>query len=393
MSYAIIRNRKYKRENLKGIFRHNERKNINYSNENIDKTKSCFNYSIKSPKYSYEKEFDRLKERYNLKGQIKSVSNIACEYIITSDKEFFERIGQNETKRYFETAYQFVSQYKNLGEQYILSANVHLDDETSHLHLVFIPIIHTKDKYGNEIDKIACSEFWKEKDSYRQLQDSFYEYMISHNFDLKRGHLKEETGRNHIETSELKMITNFEETKKLLNDMTFELPAVPSISDIHKLSIKRDEKIIEKIIKPKDNLINELYHNNLLLHQELLRQAKLVEDAEAYQKEKKKLVSYNDELYKQVENLKSEFKEKELDLKFEYQSQIENLEKENSKLHKIIDKFYKIVEKFIDWVCEKFDLGDSKELIRDFEEETRISLDAEKQVQKEDKEKEWNLGR
>ena len=30
MSYAIIRNTKYKRENLKGIFRHNERRNKNY---------------------------------------------------------------------------------------------------------------------------------------------------------------------------------------------------------------------------------------------------------------------------------------------------------------------------------------------------------------------------
>lgn len=36
MSYAIIRNAKYKRENLKGIFRHNERRNKNYSNKNID---------------------------------------------------------------------------------------------------------------------------------------------------------------------------------------------------------------------------------------------------------------------------------------------------------------------------------------------------------------------
>ena len=34
MSYAIIRNTKYKRENLKGIYRHNERKNKNYSNDN-----------------------------------------------------------------------------------------------------------------------------------------------------------------------------------------------------------------------------------------------------------------------------------------------------------------------------------------------------------------------
>ena len=37
MSYAIIRNAKYKSENLKGIYRHNERRNTNYSNKNIDK--------------------------------------------------------------------------------------------------------------------------------------------------------------------------------------------------------------------------------------------------------------------------------------------------------------------------------------------------------------------
>ena len=121
MSYAIIRNVKYKRENLKGIYHHNERRNKNYSNKNIDKERSYLNYSIKSPKYSYEKEFDLIKERYNLKGQIKVVSNIACEYIITSDRQFFDEIGENETKRYFETAYNFVTEYKNLGEVYLSS--------------------------------------------------------------------------------------------------------------------------------------------------------------------------------------------------------------------------------------------------------------------------------
>ena len=99
MSYAIIRNVKYKRENLKGIYRHNERRNKNYSNKNIDKEKSYLNYSIKSPKFSYEKEFDLMREKYHLKGQIKVVSNIACEYIITSDKQFFDEIGEEGTKR------------------------------------------------------------------------------------------------------------------------------------------------------------------------------------------------------------------------------------------------------------------------------------------------------
>ena len=40
MSYAIIRNTKYKRENLKGMFRHNERRNRNYSNNNIQNNSS-----------------------------------------------------------------------------------------------------------------------------------------------------------------------------------------------------------------------------------------------------------------------------------------------------------------------------------------------------------------
>ena len=66
MSYAIIRNQKYKRENLKGIFRHNERKNENYSNKNIDKEKSHLNYSLKDPKYSYEKEFERIRKEYKM---------------------------------------------------------------------------------------------------------------------------------------------------------------------------------------------------------------------------------------------------------------------------------------------------------------------------------------
>ena len=37
MSYAIIRNANYKRDNLPGLYKHNERKNTNYSNKDINK--------------------------------------------------------------------------------------------------------------------------------------------------------------------------------------------------------------------------------------------------------------------------------------------------------------------------------------------------------------------
>ena len=391
MSYAIIRNTKYKRENLKGIYRHNERRNKNYSNANIDKEKSYFNYSIKSPKYSYEKEFDLMREKYKLKGQIKVVSNIACEYIITSDKEFFETIGEEETKRYFETAYNFVAEYKKLGEQYIMSAKVHMDEETPHMHLIFLPVVHTQDKKGNDVDKIACSEFWKEKDSYRHLQDAFYQYMTSHKFQLERGLPKEETGREHIDLKEYKEITNFDKTKEKLQNIKLELPNIPDIADISKFSMKRDEKILEEIIKPKDNLINELYKDNLSMHQELLRQAKMVEKAEKYEIERDKIIADNKELHNQVDNIKSEYKEKEFDLEWKYKSKIKSLEKENIHLHKVVDKFKETIGKFITWICKKFDMGAEDNLIKDFEKDTRISLDAEKQLKCEEREKDWEL--
>ena len=393
MSYAIIRNTKYKRENLKGIFRHNERKNKNYSNDNIDKEKSYLNYSIKSPQYSYEKEFDRIREKYNLKGQIKKVSNIACEYIITSDHDFFERIDEEETKRFFETAYKFVTEYKDLGEQYIISAKVHRDEQTPHMHLIFLPVVHTTDKKGNSIDKLACSEFWEAKDSYRQLQDAFYKYMLENGFNLQRGLPKEETNRKHYSVEEYKKITNFKQTKEVLKNIKLELPDAPDITDINinRLSKKRDEKILEEIIKPKDDIIQNLYKDNLKLHRELSRQTKIIEEVEKYQKERDSIIADNEEMHNQVENIKSEYKEKEFDLEWKYKSKIKSLEKENNHLHRVIDKFKESIGKFIEWIRQKFDMGAEDNLIRKFEKETRTYLDAEKQIAKEDREKELDL--
>ena len=389
MSYAIIRNTKYKRENLKGIFRHNERRNKNYSNENIDKEKSYLNYSLKSPQYSYEKEFDRIKEKYNLKGQIKTVSNIACEYIITSDHDYFEGIGEEETKRFFETAYKFVSEYKELGEQYIMSAKVHMDEQTPHMHLVFLPVVHTTDKKGISIDKLACSEFWKAKDSYRQLQDAFYNYMVQNGFELQRGLPREETGREHYSVEEYKKITNFKQTKEILNNMKLELPDIPDITDINinRLSKKRDEKIIEEIIKPKDNVIQNLYQDNMNLHRQLSRQAQIIEEAEKYQKERDRIMADNEKLHCEVDNIKTEYDKKEFELEWKYTNKINKLEKENRFLHKVVDRFKENIDIFITWICKKFNMGAENNLIRDFERENNILLDAEKQIKHEEREK------
>ena len=381
MSYAIIRNEKYKRENLKGIYRHNERRNKNYSNKNINQELSYLNYSLKDCKHSYEKEFELIREKYNLKGQIKTVSNIVCEYIITSDKEFFNSIGAEETKRYFETAYKFVCGYKDLGEQYILSAKVHMDEETPHMHLVFIPVVHTQDKKGNDIDKIACSEFWKEKDSYRQLQDAFYNYIKANNFNLERG---KEEGRVHLSIEEYKKITGFENSKTVLQDIELQLLDVPNIKDFSKIMLGRDEKIEELIIKPKDKLIEKLHEENCSLHHELYKQCRLVDKAEKYEKERQFILAENKEIKENFKTLENDYaiklKQEIRRVENKYEDEIYNLKKENKFLNKIINTFEKTVNKFIKWIAKKFDIAEEDNLIREFEEETNMFIDPDKQI-------------
>lgn len=392
MSYAIVRNEKYKREDLKEIYRHNERRNKNYSNKNINQELSYLNYSLKDCKHSYEKEFELIREKYNLKGQIKTMSNIVCEYIITSDKEFFNSIGEEETKRYFKTAYKFVCDYKNLGEQYILSAKVHMDEETPHMHLVFIPVVHTQDKKGNDIDKIACSEFWKEKDSYRQLQDAFYNYVKANNFNLERG---KEDGRVHLSVEDYKKITGFENSKTVLQDIELQLPDVPNIKDFSKIMLGRDEKIEELIIKPKDKLIEKLHEENCSLHHELYKQCRLVDKAEKYEKERQSILAENKEIKENLKTLENDYpiklKQEIRKVENKYEDEIYHLEKENKFLKKIINTFEKTVNKFIKWIVKRFDIAEEDNLIRDFEKETHNLIDPEKQIRKEEREKEWDL--
>ena len=298
-----------------------------------------------------------------------------------------------ETKRYFEESFKFICNYKNLGEKNIISAVVHLDEGAPHMHLMFVPVVHTKDKEGKDIDKICARDFWKGRDSYRKLQDAYFNHVKSKGFDLERGMFIEDTGREHYTIEEYKKITNFDKTKEQLQNMKLELPDVPDITDIHinRLSKKRDEKILEDIIKPKDKLINELYRDNLFMQQMLLRNTKLVEKAEKYQYERVQIMSDNRDLHNEIENMRKEYKEKEFDLEWKYTNKINNLEEENSHLHNIIDRFYKTIDKFIEWVTKKISFGDSKELVKKFENDTNISLDPEHQIKKEEREKEWDL--
>ena len=303
MSYAIIRNSKYTRSNLMGIYRHNERQNTSYTNGNIKHDKTKDNYSIKSCDMNYLRKFDEIRKTQSLKGYLKKNSNVLCEYVITSDKSFFENIGEDETRRYFETAYQFVASYKNLGEDYIVSAVVHMDEETPHMHITFIPVIHELNKESGLIeDKISCSEFWKGRDSYRILQDNFYKYMTKSGFYLDRGR----SDREYLPVKKFKEITNYEmqEMFKESNQLEQEVQSdnIVMIKEHYRVVLKKYNTLAKRYTRVK-NIVDDTLHK---AEQVECENRNLNQELNNLEREKTKLEEYIDNAF-EVVNLLFDF--------------------------------------------------------------------------------------
>ena len=69
----------------------------------------------------------------------------------------------------------------------MVSAVVHMDEKTPHMHVTFIPTVMGKDRRGNPCRRVNASEFWKGRDSYSRLQDEYHAWITSCGYDLERG--------------------------------------------------------------------------------------------------------------------------------------------------------------------------------------------------------------
>ena len=64
------------------------------------------------------------------------------EWIITSDRKFFEDLSDEDTKEFFISAKEYFAE--NFGEENIRYATVHLDESTPHLHMGIVPFDEDK---------------------------------------------------------------------------------------------------------------------------------------------------------------------------------------------------------------------------------------------------------
>ena len=89
---------------------------------------------------------------------------------------------------YFAEALDFIKQ--NQKPETIISAVVHMDEKTPHMHLSFVPL--------TEDGRLSAKEIVGNKKKLTQWQDRFWEHMVKKYPDLERGESASETGRDHI---------------------------------------------------------------------------------------------------------------------------------------------------------------------------------------------------
>ena len=224
MAYTILRFKKDKGGAIAGCERHNERKKEAYkSNPDIDMNKSKENYHIiHAPQYTYSRKIKELIKEYGCKTRKDSVKLV--ETLITASPEFMNRLSKGKQREYFERAVKFMKD--EIGEDRIISAVVHMDEATPHMHLVFCPI--------NKDGKLSAKSILGNQKSLSEWQTRYYNYMHERWNELERGKSAQETKRKQIPTWLFKLADNLD---NLYNQL------LKKIENINMIGMKKNKDL------------------------------------------------------------------------------------------------------------------------------------------------------
>ena len=195
MAYAILRFAKHKGGASKALSAHHERtKEVYASNPDIDAERTKQNYHFVTPRWSYEQE---IKPRIRMAGcRVRKDSVKFVDTLVTVSPEF-AKAHESEMPEYFNRAFDFLKE--RVGEENIISAVVHMDEKTPHMHLCFVPL--TKDK------RLSAKEILGNKKNMIRWQDDFYACMAERWPELERGTPAVETRRKHLPPQWYKKVT------------------------------------------------------------------------------------------------------------------------------------------------------------------------------------------
>ena len=206
--YAILRFAKYKGPEIGRIEAHNERTKETYaSNPDVDLSRSKANFHLVEPERAYRAEAERQIKAAGCRTRSDSVRVV--EALFTASPEFFQEKKLDEIRAFFREAMNFLTTYQ--AKETIISAVVHMDETTPHMHLSFVPL--TAD------GRLCAKEIVGNKKKLTWWQDEFWKHMVQKYPELERGQSASKTGRDHIPPRIFKEMTRLDKQRKKLEEL------------------------------------------------------------------------------------------------------------------------------------------------------------------------------
>ena len=128
---------KYHKTDIAPIEKENERdENYEAKNPQIDSERTSNNYHLVRRDDSYTEYINNRLAEEGIKPRKDAV--LMCSFVITSDGDYFKGISLEKEKQFFADATIYFA--RRYGRENIISAVVHKDETTPHLHLNLMPI-------------------------------------------------------------------------------------------------------------------------------------------------------------------------------------------------------------------------------------------------------------
>ncbi|MGB3961856.1 MAG: MobV family relaxase, partial [Sulfurimonas sp.] len=184
---------------------------VKFANETIDTSRTNLNYNLASDlDKTHLEKIDEIVTGNNYKLQNRKDVNVMCSCVITLPKELLKESSEFQ-RSFFEKSYDFLGD--RYGKENVISAFVHNDETTPHLHFAFVPVVKDKKK---DIYKVSAKELLNKQ-----------ELKIFHT-DLKK-YLDREFGRD------IKILNN---ATKEGNKSILELKSVSEYVEEQKIDLK-----------------------------------------------------------------------------------------------------------------------------------------------------------
>lgn len=184
--FCIMRTEKRKKSDLGGIQKENTRTATEYNNR-VAPGMDIFNVTLKESN-NWLQDINREIQAAGAKARSNSV--MALDTIYTASPEFFQERTNAENDRFFRDCLKFHESHFG----HIISAVVHYDETTPHLHVISVPL--TKDGQLSARDVIG------NKSKMSKTQDSFFE-QVGRGYGLERGvHMDGQEKKQHISAQE-----------------------------------------------------------------------------------------------------------------------------------------------------------------------------------------------